>query len=240
MREGKRRCNRLAHAKCHHTNKGKNDIPDHKEKHQNTLISGLSSGCSINHPCTPCPPKSPKEIITVSGIINLDPSQGPITGGNSIIINGYNLIYTSFVTMDGISVPFTLISNNQLQIIAIPFETTKIKGSQTIQISVHFKNGSTDSKPYTYINLPSIISLNPSSGPITGSNIITITGTNLSYTKSINFNNIPTYNFIVISDSIIQVVVPNLTGQLNVLVHVRTTSGSSNNLPYNLIPQPII
>lgn len=184
----------------------------------------------------PCPPVPPQIIIT-SGIISLTPSNGPFSGGNSIIINGYNLIQTSSVTMNSTVVPFTILSNNQIIINALP---SLAQTTNTVNITVSFNNGSSDSLLYTYLSPSSITSLTPSSGPITGSNIITITGTGLSSTSSIYFNTVPTYNFVVTSDSSIQVAVPNLTGQSDILVHVVTSVGSSNSLPYALVPPPII
>lgn len=156
-------------------------------------------------------------------------------GGNAIIINGFNLIFTASVSMGGINVPFTTISNNQIQIIALP-QTV----SPTVEITVQFKNGSSESLPYTYISGSTITSLNPQRGPTTGVNIITIIGTGLAFTTSVYFNNIVTFNFVVTSDTTIQVAVPNLTGQSDIQVHIITKGGPSNNLPYGLIPRPII
>lgn len=177
----------------------------------------------------------PSEVIVTSGIISLNPSQGPSIGSNPIVINGFNLLQTSSVTMNGITIPFTLLSNNQLQIVASP-QTT----NQLVQITAYFHNGSSESLSYTYINNASITILSPSSGPMTGGNIISIAGTGLSSTRSVYFNNIITFNFVIYSDTNIQVSVPNLTGQSNILVHVTTATGSSNDLSYQLVPPPII
>lgn len=175
-----------------------------------------------------------EEKAIVSEITTLDPAQGPSSGGNPIIINGCNLMYTEKVSINTINVPFTMLSNNKLQIIAPPSINTRV------QILVYFKNGSYDSKLYTYIESPIITSLNPSAGPMTGSNTIIITGTGLSSTISIYFGTIPTFNFIVISDYVVQTVVPNLFAKTSILIHVVTSGGSSNILTYSLIPPPII
>ena len=218
----------------------------HCGKHTSNTVHGHNHGHDGKH-CPNCnsrhatqshivvPPCSPREIITSSGIISLLPSQGPSTGTNPIIINGYNLIFVTSVNMGRINVPFTILSNNQIQIIALP-QTT----SSTVQITVNFKNDSSESLPYTYVSGTTIAALTPSSGPIIGSNIITITGTGLAFTTSVYFNNIITFNFVITSDSTIQVAVPNLTGQSNILVHVVAGGITSNNLPYSLIPPPII
>lgn len=170
------------------------------------------------------------------GIIFLEPIQGSPNGGNLIIINGYNLIYTASVTMGGISVPFSILSNNKIQIIAQP----QLQ-SQSVPIMVYFRNGLSETLLYTYVSDPIITILNPSIGPITGNNIITILGSGLALTKSVYFGSIPTFNFVVTSNTTIQVVVPNLTGQANMLeVRVEVSSGSSNKLMYTLIPPPMI
>lgn len=221
----------------HHSRHTNNTTHSHDTKH--------CSKCGPKYPSQPhiiIPPTNPAfplvptpEVIVVSGIISLSPSQGSTAGGNPIIINGFNLIFTTSVNIGGINIPFTLLSNNQLQVIAVPRSA-----NQTVQITVQFQNGTSESLPYTYVNTSNITSLNPLSGPITGNNIITITGIGLASTTSVYFNNIATFSFVVLSDTTLNVAVPNLTGQSNVLVHVVTLSGPSNNLPYTLIPPPII
>lgn len=216
----------------------------HHNKHNNNNKEEHCDKCSYgrfpNRPHQPSiiiPPCPPPDVIVTSGIISLNPSQGPLSGGNTIIINGYNLIHTKNVSIGGTNVSFILLSNNQLQIIAPPNSTG---GKKIVNVTVQFQNGYSESLPYAYVDGPTIGSLTPSSGPITGSNIITITGINLASTVSVYFNNIITYNFVVISDTTLHVAVPNLTGESNVSVHVVSSIGSTNNLPYNLISPPII
>ena len=191
-----------------------------------------------HHPNIIIPPTQscPSRKVTVnSGIISLNPDQGPITAGNLIIINGFNLVRTLSVTMNNIPIPFKLLSNNQLEITALSEHVIK-----AVNITVIFHGGYSESLLYTYTDNIYIISLDPASGPITGSNIITINGNNISSAVSIYFNEIITYNFIVLSDTSLQVAVPNLTGQHNVLIYLITGNGSSNSLSYDLIPPPII
>jgi hypothetical protein len=173
-----------------------------------------------------------------SGIISLCPTQGVSAGGNIIIINGYNLINTQSISMNDINVPFNILSNTQIKITAIPKHC-----NQVVNITVKFQSGSyqySESLEYTYINNAIITTLTPAYGPITGSNIITITGKGLTYTEFIYFNNVITCNFVVLSDSNLQVVVPNLTGESNILIHIATSTGISNELSYDLIPPPLI
>lgn len=184
--------------------------------------------------CPTCPISPFPDIIVPSGITFLTPIQGPTIGGNSIIINGYNLIYTKYVTVGIVNVSFTILSNNEIQIV-LPANPAQI-----VNINVQFQNDSSESLPYTYIDNASITSLNPSSGPMAGSNIITITGSGLSSTVSVYFNNIITYSFVVTSDSTLQVAVPNVTNQSNIQVHVVTAAGVSNTLSYTIVPPPII
>ena len=221
------------HCLKHGNNNGHNHGRNHNIKHHAKCQSRHSQQPHIVVP--PMNHTPPPEIITVSGIISLNPGRGPSIGGNYIIINGFNLIYTTAVIIEGAGVPFSILSNSQIQIIAPPMSS-----NYDVDITVQFRNGCSESLPYTYVNGPNIISLNPWSGPITGGNIITITGTGLTHTISVKFNDTVTFNFVVTSDSTIQVVVPNLTGQSNILVRVVTSSSTSNNLSYTLIPAPII
>ena len=199
--------NAHGHGAKHHHKSPKGVLSSYDARRDHDVIPSKCSHSShiiippVIPPFVPAP-----EVIITSGIISLNPSQGPTTGNNPIVINGFNLLQTSSITMGGIVVPFTLLSNNQIQIIALS-QTT----NQSTQITAYFNNGSSESLHYTYINISSITELNPSFGPIIGGNIISITGMGLSSTRSVYFNNIITFNFVIYSDTNIQVSVPNLT-----------------------------
>lgn len=177
-------------------------------------------------------PTSPT-IVPSSSLTFLQPSCGPSSGGNQIIINGVNLIYTSSVMMGTTPVPFTILSNTQVSITAIPQILTP-----SILIKVRFVNSQIDSLPYLYVVTPNIISLTPSAGPISGGNILTINGSGLSATQTVHFGTITTYTFTVISDSTLSVVVPPLLGSVE--VNVTTNGGTSNSLLYTVLLPPVI
>ena len=201
----------------------------HKKSNHCHKCHGHKSNQCRSSQCKHCTPK------LHGSITSLVPNSGPSSGNNFILINGYDLIFTTNVMMNNINIPFTILSNTQIQIIAIP-QT----GPSTVNITVKFKNDYYESLPYNYSLSPIITSLNPSSGPTTGNNIISIIGSNLFHTKIIYFNNISTFSFYVVSDTQLQVAVPNLTGNNDINVHVESKNGSSNSLPYELILPPMI
>ena len=60
----------------------------------------------------------PVHVLCHSGITSLDPKSGPVTGGNTIIINGYNLLQTKLVTMGSVPVQFIILSDTAIKIFA--------------------------------------------------------------------------------------------------------------------------
>lgn len=58
--------------------------------------------------------------ILVPTITNLDPPQGPVSGGNAVIITGTNFAGTLEVLFDDIPAIFTVISNTEIRAVAPP------------------------------------------------------------------------------------------------------------------------
>ena len=104
-------------------------------------------------------------------ITSLSPASGPLAGTNSVTINGTNLSGGA-VTVNGVGVTPTSSSATAITI-------TMPGGSGTVPIAVTTAGGS-DNENYTYVPAPTITSLSPNQGSITGGTSVTISGTNLT------------------------------------------------------------
>jgi hypothetical protein len=117
------------------------------------------------------------------GITNV-PATGPAgawNGGNTVTISGINFGTSPSVTFNGN--PATLVQPvTDMQInVVVPPRTGTIAGTQTVPVVVSTAGGQSDGGPsYTYPAppAPTVTGLSPTSGPVTGTTTVAITGTN--------------------------------------------------------------
>lgn len=133
----------------------------------------------------------------------LTPSVGGV--GTSVVITGANLSNTTAVTFGATpATAFTVDSDGQIT-------ATTPAGTGTVPVTVTTTAGSVDNQLYSYSGTPTITTATPASGPEGGGNIISVTGTNLSFTREVTVGGTRA-NFGVVSPTSIAVVVPAGTG----------------------------
>jgi hypothetical protein len=126
-----------------------------------------------------CPPaKPPVPVIT-----SLNPATGPTIGGTLVQITGSGLGAATTVHFGSVqATSVTVLSPYAVDAVAPP-------GSSTVDVTVTTPGGSSAAgagDKYTYtqtkvaVDAPTITSISPSSGPISGGTQVTVTGTNLS------------------------------------------------------------
>ena len=76
-----------------------------------------------------------------------------------------------------------------------------------VGVTVTTAGGTNNGLSYTYVDVPTIGTLSPTSGPASGGTAVTITGTNLSTTQSVTFGATPA-PFSVINDTTLSAVTP--------------------------------
>ena len=87
---------------------------------------------------------------------------------------------------------------------------------------------------------PTVSSVTPSTGPLSGGNTITITGTNFDGTAQVSIGGVPSTNFTVNSSTSMTATVPAGTAVGPVSVIVTTAAGSNpNNLLYTYVSAPV-
>ncbi|MFK4184523.1 beta strand repeat-containing protein [Streptomyces sparsogenes] len=169
--------------------------------------------------------------VTAPTLTSLNPTSGPTSGGNAVVITGTGFTGATQVLFGTTPAPsFTV--NSPTQITA-----TAPAGSGSVPVKVTTPGGSSNTLTYTYVSGPAITSLSPSSGPQAGGNTVVITGTNLSTTTSVHFGT-TAVAFNVLSNTQVSVAAPPGTGAVN--VNVTTPGGTSNNLTYTYSPIPTV
>ena len=154
---------------------------------------------------------------TVAG---LSPSAGPKVGGTLVTLVGSG--FTGATAVDFGTAPatsLTVVSDNMLTVISPP-------GTGTVNVTVTTPAGtSTTSAATQFTYSPTVTGLSPTSGPVGGGTLVTITGLAFTGATAVDFGTTPATSFTVVSDTTITAESPAGTGTVDVTV--TTPAGSS-------------
>ena len=159
-------------------------------------------------------------------VTTISPTTGTTAGGTSVTITGQNFIGTTGVKFGTSDAVFTV--NSATQITA-----TAPAGTGEINVTVITPGGTSAVALYgkfTYVSPPSISSISPSSGMLTGGQDVIITGTglnNLLATGGVLFGSTAVQSVTVIDSTQIRVVTPVTTVLGEIDIFLVNSSGSS-------------
>ena len=205
------------------------------------LTPGGTSATSVNDELTVLPPPT---------LTTLTPSSGSTVGGNNVNLTGTNFTGATDVnwgsddinTVCGTGTCFTVNSDTSITVDNVP-----ANGAGQISVTVTTPNGTSGSKPYTYVPPPALTTLTPSSGSTLGGNNVNLTGTSFTGATDVNWgsDDINTVCgtgtcFTVNSDTSITVenVPGNSPGPIGVTV--TTAYGNSGSKMYTYVPPPTL
>ncbi|WP_405891297.1 IPT/TIG domain-containing protein [Streptomyces sp. NBC_00133] len=164
---------------------------------------------------------------------DIAPSSGTVVGGTTVILTGSGFINATAVRFDATAATsFTV--NSPTQITAV----TPAHTAGAAAVTVTTPGGTSNALTYVYLQAPTITSLTPSQGPTGGGSAITLTGTNLTTTSSVQFDGTPAA-FTVLSPTQVTALPPAGAAGA-VTVTVTTPAGVSNGLTYTRIASPAI
>ena len=141
----------------------------------------------------------------VPTITSIAPTSGVVAGGTTITITGTNLTGTTSVTVGGVAATsFTVVSSTSVTVVTP-------SGSAGVKNVVLITPGGTATKygSFTYVGVPTIVTINPNTGILAGGTTITITGTNLLNTSSVTVGGVAATSFTVVSSTSVTVVTPS-------------------------------
>ncbi|MFF4457813.1 IPT/TIG domain-containing protein [Streptomyces goshikiensis] len=144
---------------------------------------------------------------------SLAPTSGPLVGGNTVTVNGVGLSTATSVSFGGVPATPTVISDTQLTV-AVP--AGAVAGS--VGVSVTTAGGTNNGFSYTYVDVPTVATVLPSSGPTSGGTAVTITGTGLATTDSVTFDGVVAPFSVVNSTTLSAVTPPGTAGAVDVVV----------------------
>ena len=122
------------------------------------------------------------------GIMSIIPSSGPFAGGNIIMITGSNFLQGLLVFFGGqLATNIQVLSPTSIMVV-VPAAVTSFAASDTvINIVIQNPDGQqvSFSEGYTYINnvTPTVSTINPASGPLSGSTGVVLSGTGFGTTS---------------------------------------------------------
>jgi hypothetical protein len=140
-------------------------------------------------------------------------TSGPLAGGNTITLSGTGLSTATSVSFGGITATPTVNSDSSLSV-TVPAGTA----AGPVGVSVTTAGGTNNGLTYTYVDVPTVTSLTPTSGPTSGGTAVTITGTNLDTTDSVTFDGTPAPFSVINATTLSAVTPPGTTGAVDVVV----------------------
>ncbi|WP_344592857.1 IPT/TIG domain-containing protein [Streptomyces violaceusniger] len=163
----------------------------------------------------------------------LSPTSGPTGGGNTVTLTGTNLTGATQVLFG--ATPAIILTNTPTQI-----TVNAPAGTGTVNITATTPGGTSNPLPYTYttVSAPTLTNLNPTSGPTSGGNTVTLTGTNLTGATQVLFGATPAT---ILTNTPTQITVNAPAGPPSVVnVTVTTPGGISNPLSYIYVAAPVV
>ena len=133
-------------------------------------------------------------------ILSVTPTIGPLNGNTAITISGVGLENVKAVTFGGIAASGAITVAGGLITTRTPFSTVSGPVPVVVTVSGGFLS---NSGVYTYVTAPSVSSILPNSGPVSGSTSVTINGAFFTGTPSngVTIAGIQASNVVVQSDS---------------------------------------
>lgn len=154
------------------------------------------------------------------------PAQGPATGGTVVTITG-----TGF--QSGAGVKFGSLQSSAVSVTSSTqiSAMTPAESSGTVGITVSDPNGQSASLPssFTFTSGPSVTSVSPNSGPVTGGTTVTILGSGFQSGAGVQFGGLAATSETLVSSTELKAVSPASTGG-TVSVTVTNTGSQTSTL----------
>lgn len=178
----------------------------------------------------------PYTYVTAPGLFGVSPDQGPLQGGNTVVLTGLNLSGATAVAFGtNLSPSFTVLTGSQITAVVPP-----ATAPGPVYVTVTTPGGTSPLGPmYYYLQAPALTAAAPAAGPIEGGTAVTLTGAHLSDASAVDFGGIPAAFFSVVSDDRIDAVAPAAVAG-TVPITVTTPGGVSGGLPYAYLPAPVV
>ncbi|WP_307808319.1 IPT/TIG domain-containing protein [Streptomyces oryzae] len=196
---------------------------------------------SENHTAAARPYDDPSNPVSFSAaaagptLSSVTPSSGSASGGTTVTLVGTGLTGATSVKF-GANPATSFTVNSATQITAV----TPAGTPGVVPVTVTTTAGTSNPVAFTYVTAgPTLSSVTPSSGSVSGGTTVTLVGTGLTGATSVKFGANPATSFTVNSATQITAVTPAGTPGV-VPVTVTTTAGTSNPVAFTYQNSPVV
>ncbi|MEV6336205.1 IPT/TIG domain-containing protein, partial [Nocardia vinacea] len=141
--------------------------------------------------------------VAVPTLTTVVPNVGPVTGGTTVVLTGTNLSGATAVSFGATpATSFTVDSATQITAVA------PAGAAGTVQVTATTGGGTSNGVAYTYVAVPTLTTVIPNVGPVTGGTTVVLTGTGLAGATAVSFGATPATSFTVDSATQITAVAP--------------------------------
>jgi hypothetical protein len=177
------------------------------------------------------------DFLAVPSVTAVSPTAGPLAGGATVTISGSGFTGATLVDFGTTSASFVIVSDTRITALS------PVESAGTVNVKVTGPSGASatsSADDYTYVAIPTVTSISPTSGPAVGGTVVTITGTNLSNATVVDFGTIAAT---VTVDNATEIVATSPVGFGSVYVTVTTAGGTSSASAADLftyVPTPAV
>ncbi|MGW2403170.1 IPT/TIG domain-containing protein [Streptomyces sp. NPDC001739] len=166
-------------------------------------------------------------------LTGVTPASGPLSGGTTVTLTGSHFLNATAVRFGAVAASFTVVSDTRITAVAPPAAT-----AGAVQVTLTTPGGTGGDLTYEYLAAPVLTALSPATGPASGGEIVTLTGSGFARTTSVRFGTV-TAAFTVVSDTALTAVAPpGPPGPVGITV--TTPGGTSPALTYSRVLPPTI
>ncbi|MBH0024910.1 IPT/TIG domain-containing protein [Salinibacterium sp. SWN248] len=165
-------------------------------------------------------------------IASLAPATGSTAGGTVVTITGSGFTGATGVTFDGdAGTSFTVVSDTEITV------TSPARSAGEIDVVVAHAVGNSAPADFTYVAPPTVTSISPNEGPLTGGTEVTIIGSGFTGATGVTFDGDAGTSFTVVSDTEITVTTPaGSEGAAAVVVQHPIGDADGGNFTYVVTP----
>ncbi|PWD51788.1 hypothetical protein C8046_15180 [Serinibacter arcticus] len=166
----------------------------------------------------------------------LDPDSGPVAGGTTVTVSGAGFVAGAFVTVDGVPVDaadVTVVSETELTYVS------PAHPAGAVDVTVTTPGGTSAPLTFTYLDAPTLSTLDPDSGPVAGGTTVTVSGAGFvaGTVVTVDGTDVPAADVTVVSETELTYVSPaHPAGAVDVTV--TTPGGTSAPLTFTYLDAP--
>lgn len=163
---------------------------------------------------------------TVSAIT---PNRGTAAGGTLVTISGANFTGATGVMIDGAAADRVIVLNDNTVTCITPAGSAGTAKSVVVSTTIGSNEANT---LFTFVQaLPTVSSVSPPIGAVSGATSVTLTGTHFSGATDVTFGGIPSTGITVVNDTTLTCTTPaGLAGSVSVLVTAAAGTSAANSL----------